>query len=137
MKKITYRSKAESVLAEWFKRNGIKAEYESKKYKYRTKVYSGICGACEGKEVYQRRVYLLDFWLPALEFGIELKGLFNGSARTKMKAVKECNPEADIRLVFLANNKINPRSETRYLDWAEEHGYKAAIKVPDGRWFQN
>jgi hypothetical protein len=53
-----------------------------------------------------------------------------------MLAVKESHPDKDIRFVFQANNKIHPKSVTRYSDWAEKHGFKYAIGEAPKDWFE-
>jgi hypothetical protein len=41
-----------------------------------------------------------------------------------MKAVKEANPDLDIRIIFQSpHNKINKRSKTTYSMWAEKNGF--------------
>jgi hypothetical protein len=64
-------------------------------------------------------------------FFIEVKGYLRPEDRTKMRAVKFNNPEADIRLLFASNQKLNKKSNTTYMEWAEKHGFPAAVgKVP-------
>lgn len=65
------------------------------------------------------------------KFYIEVKGYLRPEDRTKMIAVKHLNPDADIRLLFAKNNKINKNSKTTYMDWARKHGFMAACgKIP-------
>ena len=55
---------------------------------------------------------------------IELKGFFRQDAQRKMKAVKQQNPDMDIRFVFQSPfNKIYKGSKTTYAKWAEKHGF--------------
>ncbi len=55
---------------------------------------------------------------------LETKGWLKPSDRRKLLAVKKCNPDLDIRLVFQAPyNKISKRSKTTYAMWAEKHGF--------------
>lgn len=61
---------------------------------------------------------------------IEVKGYLRPADRTKMAAVKRHNPDADIRFIFAANNKVNG-TKMRYSDWAIKYGFPFAIgKVP-------
>ncbi len=53
---------------------------------------------------------------------IEGKGKLDAQARKKMLLVIEQNPDKDIRLLFMRNNKIRKGSKTTYTDWAEKHG---------------
>ena len=66
--------------------------------------------------------YFPDFRLPN-GILVEAKGFFDSEDRTKMLRVKMANPEKDIRFIFMANNKINPKSKTRYSDWCTKHGF--------------
>ena len=131
-----YRSKAEKALADWFSQKKIKFDYEKFQYHYTTRVPSGICDSCGHNKVSQGHWYLLDFWLPEYKFGIELKGRLSGRDRVKMEAVKKENPKEDIRLLFLSDNKIHPSSDKRYSAWANETGYKFAIKQIPEDWIK-
>ena len=66
-------------------------------------------------------------YIPDFKVGdvyLETKGFFKPSDRRKMLAVKKCNPDLDIRLVFQAPyNKISKRSKTTYAKWAAKHGF--------------
>lgn len=66
--------------------------------------------------------YIPDFRLPNGVL-VECKGYFDSEDRTKMLRVKQAHPEADIRFVFMRDNKINPKSKTRYSDWCNRHGF--------------
>ena len=56
---------------------------------------------------------------------LEYKGAFDAKARTKMVAVKRCNPKLDIRLVFeKPNNKLYSGAKMRYWEWAVQKGFK-------------
>lgn len=85
-----------------------------------------------------KRYYLPDFVCrkdSGEVFFIEVKGYFRGSDRAKLKAVREAHPEADVRLLFAANNKINAKSTMRYSDWCEKNNFKYAIKEMPKDWF--
>lgn len=79
--------------------------------------------------------YFPDFRLPN-GILVEAKGFFDSTDRTKMLRVKLANPEADIRFIFMANNKINPRSSTRYTDWCHKYGFKCHVgkSIPEEWW---
>lgn len=67
---------------------------------------------------------------------IEVKGWFKPEDRTKMKAVKMCNPALDIRMVFAANNKLHSSSSTRYSDWCERYSIPWAIGDVPKEWLK-
>ena len=108
------RSKLEAQIEEQLKALGCQYEYESKKYRY-----------------YSSHQYTPDF---VLGNGIllEVKGWFTAADRTKLMAIRKFYPEIDLRLVFGKNNKIHKKSETRYSDWCERHGFLYSIgEVPE------
>jgi hypothetical protein len=57
---------------------------------------------------------------------IEYKGKMTNETRKKLLAIKRCNPERRICLVFeKPNNKISSRKNAmRYWQWAERHGFE-------------
>ena len=80
--------------------------------------------------------YIPDFILPN-GIIVEAKGWFDSTDRTKMLRVKRANPEKDIRFIFMANNKINPKSKTRYTDWCLKHGFVCHVgrSIPEEWWY--
>jgi hypothetical protein len=51
--------------------------------------------------------------------------------RTKMKAVKESNPELNIKMLFMKDNWVTGKHQHRYSEWAEKNGFGwALVKVP-------
>lgn len=88
-----------------------------------------------------RRTYNPDFILSWLCSGIyqttfvETKGYFSPEDRQKQKLIKEQYPDLDLRILFLADNKINRRSKTRYSDWCQQQGIAYAIREIPQDWF--
>lgn len=81
--------------------------------------------------------YFPDFRLPN-GILVEAKGFFDSTDRTKMLRVHKANPEADIRFVFMANNKLNPKSKSRYSDWCIKNGFKYFVgrSIPEEWWHE-
>ena len=99
------RSGLEKQVADLLKQLKVEYEYESEYFPY----------VIEHK-------YIPDFRVG--DVYLETKGYFKPSDRRKMLAVKRCNPDLDIRLVFQApHNKISKRSKTTYSMWAEKNGF--------------
>ena len=104
---MKYRSGLEKKVAELLGTLSIPFEYESTKVPY----------------VLQCN-YTPDFLLPNGIY-LETKGQFTPEDRRKMLAVKKCNPDLDVRLVFQAPyNKISKNSKTTYAAWAEKNGFQ-------------
>lgn len=67
---------------------------------------------------------------------IEAKGYWDVEDRAKIKNIKETYPNIDLRMIFQANNKIHPKSKTRYSDVCEKLNIPYAIgKIPKD-WFK-
>jgi len=114
------RSSFEATLVSDMERRGLSFEYEPK-----------------DKHMTYMLDYIPDFVLPN-GIVVEAKGFFDSTDRTKMIRVKQANPEADIRFIFMANNKLNPRSKSRYSDWCLKYGFKYHIgkSIPESWWFE-
>lgn len=66
---------------------------------------------------------------------VEVKGYFPSEDRTKMRAVKACNPDIDLRIVFDKNNRLSKASKMTYAEWSEKYGFPYAVGgIPKG-WF--
>lgn len=110
---VTFASRYEAQLAEYFDNQGIYWEYEPIKIPWQPTI----------------RQYKPDFKvvLPSGEsFYLEAKGYFDGSARSKMTLVKEQHPELDIRLVFMDKNKLVCSSSSKsktYKEWADRYNF--------------
>lgn len=108
--KSGYRSKGEETLAKGLSDSKISFEYEpdDKKLSY----------------ILEKK-YLPDFIING--FIVEYKGYFPPEDRTKMLAVKDNNPEIDIRFIF--ENSLQKLSSTKsrfpitYGDWCVHHGF--------------
>lgn len=85
-----------------------------------------------------RKNYVPDFTIITKDgrtIYIEVKGWFRPEDRTKMRAVKEANPNLDVRLVFGANNRLNKDSQVTYVDWCNKHGFPCCVKKIPLEWF--
>tara|TARA_Y100001970_G_scaffold2758_1_gene3272 strand:+ start:818 stop:1168 length:351 start_codon:yes stop_codon:yes gene_type:complete len=99
-----FRSELEEKVSDLLCELGIDYEYESTKVPYQI-----------------QHNYTPDFLLPNGVF-LETKGYWDSADRRKMKAVKEQNPDLDIRMVFQSPyNKITKKSKTTYAKWCEKH----------------
>ena len=107
-----YRSMSEVRFASKLRDQGVKFEYEKHKFKYQ----------------YKPQTYTVDFSIK--EAGgdtrhYEYKGKLDGPTRKKLRAIKDSNPELDLRLVFeKPNNKLYKGAKMRYWEWAERYGFK-------------
>lgn len=99
-----FRSSLEERVSDLLLELGVSYEYESTKVPYQI-----------------QHNYTPDFVLPNGVF-LETKGYWDDDDRRKMRAVKKCNPELDIRMVFQDPYlKIRKGSKTTYAKWCEKH----------------
>ena len=99
-----FRSSLEKQVADLLSELGVSYEYESTKVPYEIQF-----------------TYSPDFILPN-GVHLETKGYWEADDRRKILAVKRCNPDLDLRMVFQApNNKIYKGSKTTYAKWCEKH----------------
>jgi len=86
------------------------------------------------------RNYIPDFVvvLPSgYTFYVEVKGYFRAVDQTKMRAVKEANPDLDIRFLFQYDKPVRKGAKMTYSDWADKYHFPWAIKkIPRG-WLTN
>lgn len=116
-----YKSGFEADFAADLKRRGIQFSYETVKIRWTPPVAT----------------YTPDWEIRTngRSFLVETKGYFTAIDRSKLKHVKEQNPDLDLRLVFMTpNRKIHPKSKTTYATWAEQHGFMWAAKVLPKEW---
>src|SRR5208282_1664123 len=130
-----FRSQAEANVATWLKQHGIKYGFETEKFKYTSPIKGGRCVDCGGR-ARKNRTYLLDFWIPSLSFGIEVKGRLGSSDRSKYWDIKESNPTLDLRFLFLSDNLIRSGMPERYSDWAAQKGFPYCIRILNEKWFK-
>ena len=126
-KEHRYRNKFEERTGRYLSDRGVEFDYESERIPY---TVSGT--------------YLPDFIIRnnnGRKIYIETKGngrSFDGPARRKLRAVKEQNPELDIRIVFYSDGKCGHKRKDgtfmRQSDWATKHGFKYAIKEIPESW---
>jgi len=106
-----FRSQLEEKVSDLLCELGISYEYEPTKVPYQIMHH-----------------YSPDFLLPNGVY-LETKGYWDAADRRKMKAVKEQNPDLDVRMVFQAPfNTISKKSKTTYAKWCEKH------KIPWTAW---
>jgi len=117
-----YRSKLEERVAKKLENKGIKFYYEPYSIPYTTEVKPAHCAKCGHNVMLKQRHYTPDLVFPN-GIIVEIKGKFTGEMRTKMLAVRNCNPDLDIRMLFQADNWLTRKKATRYSDWCKRHGF--------------
>mgnify|MGYP003139928232 FL=1 len=103
-KEPKFRSNLEKNIADLLTGLGVSYEYESEKLSYTIE-----------------HNYTPDFVLPNYIY-LEAKGYWDPEDRRKILAVKKCNPDVDIRMVFQSPyNTISKKSKTTYAKWCDRH----------------
>lgn len=102
---MAFRSKLEEKVADLLVDLDVKYEYETVKVDYTIS-----------------HKYCPDFILPN-GVHLECKGYWDAADRRKIKAVKEQNPDIDLRMVFQSPfNTISKKSKTTYAQYCERLG---------------
>ena len=112
-RKFLRKSGFEDRAIDLFKKHKVKADYEADKIEYVIRANYKPDFKCTDKD--------------GNTFYIETKGYFDVEAVKKMKAVKETNPDLDVRMWFMSDKKIPGRKKMKYSDWCEKYGYKYHI----------
>jgi hypothetical protein len=68
---------------------------------------------------------------------VEAKGRFDASHRIKVKAFKEQYQQFEFAMVFEEDNKISPKSKTRYSDWCKKNGIPYKIGLITKEWLES
>ena len=106
------RSGLERNVAAFLEEHNVPFTYEQDKIPYTVPI--------------KNRNYVPDFKLDNGIY-IEAKGKFDAATREKMLLVIKQNPDKDIRLLFMRDNKLTKVSPTKYTDWCKKHGIKCAV----------
>lgn len=107
-------------MAESLADHGLEFEYEKRKIAYTVPA--------------KKRNYVTDFTFPSSGVTLEVKGKLDRLAREKIMAIKASNPDLDLRLLFMRNNKLSKTSRMRYTDWAEKHNIPCAVGTIPMEW---
>lgn len=107
----------EAEIANQLEESGVEFEYETKRIPY-----------------LRQAKYIPDFVLPS-GIIIEAKGRLTQEDRSKMRLVKQQNPELDIRFIFTRSSaRLSKTSKTTYGQWCEKYGFLYADKVIPKEW---
>ncbi|MBA7566615.1 hypothetical protein ES708_08307 [subsurface metagenome] len=87
-----FRSKMEANVARYYRYIGESYIYEHKEFEFKT-IKRG------------QRYYKPDFYLPASDSWVEIKGFFGASDKTKLRRFKKYYPEEFARLRFIIPDK--------------------------------
>lgn len=110
----------------------VKQRLKKRKVKFRYEPFS--------LDYYIEAKYTPDFVLSkkdGTDMLVETKGYFKPSDRRKLLAVKKCNPELDIRLVFQRDNYLTKAKADTYSTWAKKHGFPCHVgeEIPN-KWLR-
>lgn len=118
-----YRSQFEADIAEQLQQAGVEFRHEADRIEYRNH---------EGK-----KFYVPDFTVYRPDgsvFFIEAKGWIDKAANSKMQAVRNWNPHADIRFVFQREKTKVANLKSTVCQWAQRHRFTHAVGVVPAEW---
>lgn len=119
----SFKSKFESTVYAEALEAGRKLVYEPTKAKL--------------KYVLPARTYQPDFVLSPSGVVVETKGFLRYDDLRKMQAVKLCNPDLDIRIVFMKADKLLRKGGSMtYGQWATKNGFPYAEGLIPEEWFK-
>lgn len=135
-RKEGYRSGLELDIARQLEERGISFTYESISVKYSQLIRNSYCESCGSRKLYKSRTYTPDFIVGSII--LEGKGKLTSSERSKILAIKKCNPDLDIRLIFDKDNWLTTAHKMRYSGWAKKNGIPYSTKgvIPD-EWIED
>ena len=131
-----YRSRFEERIAASLTKAKIKFKYENNSFVYSVKVGGCFCNTCFNSDaIVQSKLYTPDFFFSDTLI-LETKGKFTSKDRKKMLAMKQQHPILDIRMLFMADNKLSKLSKTRYSDWCKANGITYAVGTLPKQWLK-
>jgi hypothetical protein len=131
-----YRSSYEYALAQTLQEEGVEFEYEPCTYKVRVPCSPSKYEAVGGGAVVKVLDYTPDFLFLNRTIIVEAKGRMDGAYRVKAKAFKDQHPDVVYAFVFEEDNKISPKSKTRYTDWAKKANIPCKVGLITREWLE-
>jgi hypothetical protein len=130
------KSLYEDGIALQFKQAKVRVKYEPYKMEYYVKAKGGFCLDCGKNDIWVKRYYVPDWVSEDDQLIVESKGKFTSAMRTKMLAVRQSNPDKDIRMLFMRDNWLTRKKQQKYSEWAEKHGIPYAIGEMPKEWIK-
>lgn len=107
----------------------LKSKFEKRFYDEITRL--GLDFAYESDKLsYSLHLAYKPDWKVSDGLYIETKGKFDYTERRKMEAVKAANPDKEIRMVFMRNQKLGKGSKMTYGEWCDKHDIRWSV-FPD------
>lgn len=122
-----------------FRRGQLKSELEKRIAKELTKSKHTVDYETTSLDYVIRKKYIPDFILTDKDGKItylEVKGWLRVEDRIKLRAVKDTNPNVDLRLVFDKDNKLSKHSKMTYSEWAEKYGFPWVVGSVPKEWMR-
>jgi hypothetical protein len=107
-------------------RRGVVYAYEAHTFALLMDIQRHFCASCGSQAISKRTKYTPDFMFPNGTV-VEAKGKFTAKDRKIAKAWVEQYAKIPYRMLFQRDNKLSPRSATRYSGWCRDNGIEYAI----------
>lgn len=102
--------------------------------KYKSKLESRVAARLQGMKLpyeyetaylpyVMEKTYNPDFYDESSGIYLEVKGVLDQQARSKMKHVREQHPEKDIRIIFAKAHNKCPGIKMTHAEWADKNGF--------------
>jgi hypothetical protein len=104
----------------------LKSKFEKRFYEEITRLGLDMSYEAESLQYRLDLSYKPD-WKVSDTLFLETKGKFDYTERRKMLAVQEANPDKEVRMVFMRNQKLGKNSKMTYGEWCDKHGIKWSV----------
>lgn len=130
---VHHRSGFEAAIRKDLDARDIAYEYEAKSFGLHVPSPNHYCEHCTSGKISRRVRYTPDFLFPN-GVVVEAKGKFTARDRKIALAMTQQFAGWPYRMMFQRDNKLSPKSSTRYSDWCRSYGivYTIGTVVPRG-----
>jgi hypothetical protein len=122
---VTHRSGFDAAIRKDLDGRKVPYLYEPRAYRLVLDVPRHVCGTCGSPHIQKNIKYTPDFVFPN-GLVVEAKGKFTARDRKVALAFYE-QSGLEYRILFQRDNKLNPRSSSRYSDWCDAAGIQWAV----------
>lgn len=122
---VTHRSGYEAAIRKDLDARGVEYLYEPTTYALTLDVPNAHCALCGHRRVVKRIKYTPDFLFPN-GLVVEAKGKFTARDR-KIALAFVIQPGQRYAMLFQRDNKLSPKSGTRYSEWCADVGIRYAV----------
>ena len=122
---VTHRSGFEAAIRKDLDARGVEYQYEAKRYALDLSILRHYCQKCGSTFILKTVKYTPDFTFPN-GLVVEAKGKFTTRDR-KIALAFVSQTNVPYAMIFQRDNKLSPKSSTRYTQWCAENKIRCAV----------